>query len=430
VDLASAGRILGGGKKLAITIDDVRQAAEVIKAGVQRTPARYASTLSMISGADIFLKFENFQFTASFKERGALNKLLSLTLEERTHGVVAMSAGNHAQAVAYHAGLLGIRATIVMPHATPFNKIKHTRDFGATVIVNGETLSDAQNKAVEIASTQGMIFVHPYDDPFIIAGQGTVALELITEWPHLDMLVVPIGGGGLISGMAVAAKALKPDIEIYGVQSALFPSMAEAVFGGPPGCWGNTIAEGIAVMRPGLLTRQIVRALVKDILLVEEHHIESALAQLLEVEKIVAEGAAAAALAAVMTNGARFAGKKVGIVLSGGNIDMRLLSNVIMRELSREGRIQSLLIEIEDRPGLLAKIANIISEAGGNILDVSHNRMATDRPAKSTALGVTLESRDAAHAYAIRARLEAAGFTLRTAGPTTILSKQVKGPHV
>jgi len=312
---------LGNGKKLAITIDDVRQAAEAIKLGIQRTPARYASTLSTISGADIVLKFENFQFTASFKERGALNKLLSLTLEERTKGVVAMSAGNHAQAVAYHAGLLGIRATIVMPQNTPFNKIKHTRDFGATVITEGETLSEAQTKAVEIAVSEGMIFVHPYDDPFIIAGQGTVALELMTEWPYLDALVVPVGGGGLISGIAVAAKALKPDIEIYGVQTALFPSMAETVFGGQTGCGGNTIAEGIAVKRPGLLTRQIIRALVKDILLVEEHQIESALAQLIEVEKIVVEGAAAAAWAAIMTNGSRFAGKKVGIILSGGNID-------------------------------------------------------------------------------------------------------------
>ncbi len=396
-----------------MTIDDVRAAAEVIRDAVERTPTHHSRTLSKIAGCEIYLKFENLQFTASFKERGAFNKLSALTAEERARGVVAMSAGNHAQGVAYHAGRLGIPATIVMPEGTPFNKVKHTKGFGARVILEGATLAQASAKARALAAAENLVFVHPYDDPKIIAGQGTVALELLADVPDVDTLVVPIGGGGLISGIAVAAKALKPAIEIYGVQAKLYPSMYDAVKQADLPCSGQTIAEGIAVKEPGGLTRKIVAALVKDVLLVREDEIERAIASLLEIEKTVVEGAGAAAYAAVAANPELFAGRKVGIVLSGGNIDMRLLSNVILRELSREGRILSLLVEIEDRPGLLAKIATLVGEAGGNILEVSHNRMITDMSAKLADLGMTIEARDAGHAAEIRQKLIDAGFNIR-----------------
>ena len=397
-----------------VTIADVRAAAEVIANAVEHTPTHHSRTLSRLAGCEIWLKFENLQFTASFKERGALNKLTSLTPEQKKRGVVAMSAGNHAQGVAYHAGRLGIPATIVMPQGTPFNKVKHTKGYGARVILFGETLSQARDKAFEIASAENLTFVHPYDDPRIIAGQGTVALELLADAPEVDTLVVPIGGGGLISGIAIAAKALKPSIEIYGAQARNYPSMYDVVKQATLPCMGQTIAEGIAVKEPGGLTREIVSALVKDVFLVREDQIESAIASLLEIEKTVVEGAGAAAFAAVLANPDVFKGRKVGIVLSGGNIDMRLLSNVILRELSREGRIMSLVIEIEDRPGLLAKITTIVADAGGNVLEVSHNRMITNMSAKSADLGMTIEARDATHAAEIRHRLEAAGFVLRS----------------
>lgn len=396
-----------------VTLDDVRAAAAAILGAVERTPTHYSRTLSQIAGCDIHLKFENLQFTASFKERGALNKLLSLTAEQKKRGVVAMSAGNHAQGVAYHAGRLGIPATIVMPEGTPFTKVKHTKDFGARVVLDGPTLSQSFARALVIAKEEGLTLVHPFDDPKIIAGQGTIALELLADVPGVDVLVVPIGGGGLISGIATAAKALKPDIEIYGVQAALYPSMYGAKKGETVVCAGQTIAEGIAVKEPGGITRRIVDALVKDILLVREDEIERAIASLLEIEKTVVEGAGAAAYAAVAAYPEIFRGKTVGLVLSGGNIDMRLLSNVILRELSREGRILSLVVEIEDRPGLLAKIATTVGTAGGNILEVSHNRMMTDVPAKSADLGMVIEARDSAHAAEIRKSLEDAGFRLR-----------------
>jgi threonine dehydratase len=396
-----------------VTLDDVRAAAAAILGAVERTPTHYSRTLSQIAGCNIHLKFENLQFTASFKERGALNKLLSLTAEQKKRGVVAMSAGNHAQGVAYHAGRLGIPATIVMPEGTPFTKVKHTKDFGARVVLDGPTLSQSFARALVIAKEEGLTLVHPFDDPKIIAGQGTIALELLADVPGVDVLVVPIGGGGLISGIATAAKALKPDIEIYGVQAALYPSMYGAKKGETVVCAGQTIAEGIAVKEPGGITRRIVDALVKDILLVREDEIERAIASLLEIEKTVVEGAGAAAYAAVAAHPEIFRGKTVGLVLSGGNIDMRLLSNVILRELSREGRILSLVVEIEDRPGLLAKIATTVGTAGGNILEVSHNRMMTDVPAKSADLGMVIEARDSAHAAEIRKSLEDAGFRLR-----------------
>ncbi|HEV2563266.1 MAG TPA: threonine ammonia-lyase [Rhizomicrobium sp.] len=396
-----------------VTIEDVRAAAAAIAGAVERTPTHRSLTLSKLAGCEIHLKFENLQFTASFKERGALNKLLSLTPEERKRGVAAMSAGNHAQGVAYHAGRLGIPVTIVMPEGTPFNKVKHTKDFGARVVIDGATLTQAFTRAREIADAENLVFIHPYDDPIVIAGQGTVALELLAD-ADVDVLVVPIGGGGLISGISVAAKAIKSSIEIYGVEASRYPSMYDEVKGEELPCAGQTIAEGIAVKEPGVLTRKIIGALVKDILLVREDEIERAVATLLEIEKTVVEGAGAAAYAAVAANPEIFRGKKVGIVLSGGNIDMRLLSNVILRELAREGRILSVVVEIEDRPGLLAKIATLVGEAGGNILEVSHNRMMTDMTAKSADLGMVIEARDAGHAAEIRAKLEAAGFMLRS----------------
>ncbi len=397
-----------------VTIDDVRAAAKAIHGAVERTPTRHSDTLSRIVGADIHLKFENLQYTASFKERGALNKLLSLTDEQKSRGVVAMSAGNHAQGVAYHAGRLGIPATIVMPEGTPFTKVRHTKNFGAVVILEGATLTESFARAREIERTENLTLVHPFDDPMIIAGQGTVALEMLADAEDpLDTLVVPIGGGGLISGIAIAAKAINPAIEIYGVQTRAYPSMYDVIKRANLPSAGQTIAEGIAVKEPGELTRVIIAEHVKDILLVDEARIEQAIADLLEIEKTVVEGAAAAAYAAVLANPDVFKGRKVGIVLSGGNIDMRLLSNVILRELSREGRIMSLEIMIEDRPGLLARIATVVGDAGGNILEVSHNRMMTDAPVKSAYLGMVVEARDSGHAEEIRNALKSAGFTLR-----------------
>jgi len=401
----------------APTIDDVRAAARAIQGQVERTPTRHSDTLSRIAGADVHLKFENLQYTASFKERGALNKLLSLTDEQKKRGVIAMSAGNHAQGVAYHGGRLEIPVTIVMPQGTPFTKVKHTRDFGADVILHGATLSEAAARAHDLEREKGLTFVHPYDDPLIIAGQGTVALEMLADAEEpLDTIIVPIGGGGLVSGIAIAAKAINPNIQIYGVQTRAYPAMFDIIKQANLPAAGQTIAEGIAVKEPGVLTREIVRANITDILLVDEVQIEEGIGALLEIEKTVVEGAGAAAFAAMQENKHLFAGRKVGVVLSGGNIDMRLLSNVILRELSREGRILSLEVMIEDRPGLLARIATIIGEQGGNILEVSHNRMMTDTPVKSAYLGMVVEARDAAHAQEIRNAVTADGFTLRPPG--------------
>ncbi len=403
-------------KSLPVTFDDVRAAAKTIEGQVVRTPTRYSRTLSEIAGCDIYLKFENLQFTASFKERGAFNRLQALSPEERKRGVAAMSAGNHAQGVAYHAGRLGIPATIVMPVTAPFTKVKHTRDFGATVVLEGNDLKQANVAARAIADREGLTFIHPYDDAKVIAGQGTLGLEMLADAPELDTLVVPVGGGGLISGVAVAAKGLKPDIVIYGAQAELYPVMRQAMRGealteDPP---AQTIAEGIAVKQPGALTTAIVKALVTDILLVGEAAMEHALAMILEVEKTVIEGAAAAGFAAVLKNRALFEGRKVGIVMSGGNIDMRMLSNVILRELTREGRILSLDVAIADQPGALSRVAALVGEAGGNILEVSHNRMMSGMSAKSATLGMVIEARDAEHAAEIRAGLEGGGFPVLT----------------
>ena len=398
---------------LPVTLSDIRAAAAAIDGAVVRTPTRHSRTLSGIAGCEVWLKFENRQFTASFKERGALNFLLALDGNARARGVAAMSAGNHAQGVAYHAGRLSIPAVIVMPLSTPFNKVKHTRDFGAEVILQGHDLTEANAAARAVAAERGLTFIHPYDDVKVIAGQGTTGLEILEDVPQLDTLVVPVGGGGLISGIAMAAKAIKPEIRIFGAQTKLYPVMAQAIRDLPltPVPPAQTIADGIVVKQPGVLTTALAKALVDDILLVSEPQIEHALAMILEIEKTVIEGAAAAGFAAVLANPDLFRDRKVGIVLSGGNIDMRLLSNVILRELTREGRILTLEVAIEDHPGALARVASLVGDAGGNILEVSHNRMMMGISARSATLVLVIEARDIEHGAKIRQALQAGGFT-------------------
>ncbi len=395
---------------LPVTLADIRAAADTIAGAVERTPMALSRTLSGICGCTLFLKFENLQYTASFKERGALNKLARLTPAQRSAGVIACSAGNHAQGVAYHAQRLGIPAVIVMPEGTPFTKINQTRRFGAEVVVTGADLSEAQDHAAALQRERGLVFVHPYDDTDVIAGQGTIALEMLAGDERLDALVVPVGGGGLISGIAVAAKALRPDIAIYGVEAALYPAMSQVLRGEEPHAGGVTIAEGIAVKRPGAITRRIVAALVEDILLVGENALEQAVLLMLEIEKSVAEGAGAAALAAVVANRERFAGKRVGIVISGGNIDARLLSAILMRGLVRSGRLVRIRVDISDQPGLLGRVANLIGAAGGNIVEVYHQRLFHDVPLKMAELDVVIETRDARHVDEILAALRAAGL--------------------
>ena len=397
---------------LLVTIADVEQAASTIAGSVLNTDFDHSRTLSDMVGAEVWLKFENLQFTASFKERGALNKLASLSPEQRKAGVIAMSAGNHAQGVAYHARRLGIAATIVMPAGTPFVKIENTRSHGARVLLHGATLEEAAAFAREHAGAHNLTFIHPYDDPLIMAGQGTVALEMLAAVPRLDAMIVPIGGGGLISGMAVAAKARKPDIEIVGVEARLYPSMLNRIRGLDLPCRGDTLAEGIAVKSPGTLTERIVRALVCDIVLVDEVALEHAVALLIEIEKTVAEGAGAAGLAALIAEPGRFKGKSVGLVLTGGNIDTRLLAGVLTRELARAGRLSELEVDLADRPGQLARLTALIGEAGANIIEVAHNRIFTDTPAKSALARLVIETRDRTHLEETVARLRAAGMTV------------------
>jgi threonine dehydratase len=401
---------------MPVTLDDVRAAQRLIAGRVSRTPFNRARTLSDITGAEVFLKFENLQFTASFKERGALNKLSSLTEDERRRGVIAMSAGNHAQGVAYHAKKLGIPATIVMPLGTPFVKINQTQDHGARVIVDGEGLDGARALAYDLAAKENLVFVHPYDDDRIIAGAGTVALEMLEDQPDLEAIIVPIGGGGLISGVATAARGMKNAIQVYGVETELYPGMYNALKGEDEPAGGQSIAEGIAVRVMGERCLPIVKQLVTDIVLVEEEMIEHSIALLLNIEKTVTEGAGAAGLAALLTRPELFKGKKVGLVLCGGNIDPRLLSNVILRELSREGRILNFAVSIEDRPGILARVATLVGEAGGNILEVTHNRMLVHMPAKIAELRISAEARDSDHARDIIAHVRNAGFKVREIG--------------
>jgi threonine dehydratase len=395
---------------LPISMRDVLAAQQRIGDQLSATPCLHSRTLSELTGAQLYIKFENLQFTASFKERGALNRLLQLTSAQRARGVCTMSAGNHGQAVAYHAHRLGIPATIVMPRHTPFVKVEHTRSHGAEVVLQGDTLSEAFDHALGIIAARQLILVHPYDDPAVMAGQGTVGIEMLATTPQLEVLVVPIGGGGLISGIAVASQELKPGLELIGVQTESYPSMPAALRGEEALCTGNTIAEGIAVKSAGLLTRQVVRELVSDIVLVSEADLESAIGLLLNVEKTVAEGAGAAGLAAVLAQPERYRGRHVGLVLSGGNIDPRLLASVIMRELVRAQRIVTLRIPIPDQPGVLSRVTQVVGDNGGNILDVFHRRLSTNVPAKSATLELSFEARDARHAQGIVAAIRAAGF--------------------
>jgi len=399
--------------KLPVKPDDIESAAKIIGGAVIATACNESRTLGGICGCRIWLKFENLQFTASFKERGALNRLSALSTEERKRGVIAMSAGNHAQGVAYHAKRLGIPATIVMPVGTPMVKVENTRRHGASIILAGHTVEEAGPVALDHGEAHGMTLIHPYDDPLIIAGQGTIGLEMLHAVPALDTLVVPIGGGGLISGIAIAAKALKPDIRIIGVEAGLYPSMYNAIRGEHLPMRGDTLAEGIAVKSPGKLTTEIVRALVDEILLVTEAEIESAVAAFINIEKTVVEGAGAVGLAAVQANRPLFAGRNVGLVLTGGNIDTRLIASVLTRELAREGRLTQLSLDIVDRPGQLAAVAALLAEAGANIIEVSHQRTFSDLPAKATLLQLVIETRDRAHLDDVLAKLSAAGLDAR-----------------
>jgi threonine dehydratase len=395
---------------MSVTIDDIRAAAARLAGHIERTPCRPSRTLSQISGAQAWIKFENLQFTAAFKERGALNKLLQLTPGEQKRGVIAASAGNHAQGLSYHGQRLGVPVTIVMPLATPMVKVEHTRHFGAEVILHGETYDDANAHAREIREQRDLVFVHPFDDPDVIAGQGTVALEMLEDAPEIDVLPIPIGGGGLIAGIATAAKAVKPSIDIVGIEPAMYPSFTARMRGLRPNIGGQTIAEGIAVKTVGELTYAIGRPLISDVLLVEESDFERAVALYANVEKTVVEGAGAASLAALLAYPDRFKGRNVGLLISGGNIDTRLLASVLTRELIRERRIVSFRIVGDDRPGLLATVSSVIGAAGGNIIEVSHNRLALDVPAKGAEFDIMVETRDAQHTDEITELLRKRGY--------------------
>lgn len=399
---------------MAVTIANIAAARRVIDGAVLHTPMLPAPRLSALTGADVFVKYENLQVTNSFKERGALVKLLALADADRRQGVIAMSAGNHAQAVAYHAARLRIPATIVMPVTTPLVKVEATAAHGAEVVLFGEALSEAQARATTLAGERDLVFVHPYDDPHIIAGQGTVVLEMLDAMPDIEMLVVPIGGGGLIAGSTIAARGRRPALEIIGVEAALYPSMWNATHPGAPGgarpCGGPTLAEGIAVATVGALALPVVRGGVSEIILVDEPLIERAVNAFLTLQKTMAEGAGAAGLAALLAEPQRFSGRKIGLILSGGNIDPRILASIMMRELERDSRIVSFRLTIPDRPGVLGRIATRLGEFGANILRVDHHRLLLDVPAKGAKLDVTVETRDTAHADAILRALEADGY--------------------
>jgi threonine dehydratase len=399
------------------TLADIQSAAGLIAGSVIRTPFLPAPRLSRLTGADIWVKYENLQATSSFKERGALTKLLSLTAEEKARGVIAMSAGNHAQAVAYHAGRMGIPATIVMPKPTPFVKIAATRSFGAKVILEGETLADCETTVRGIMAEGGPVLVHPYDDPQIIRGQGTIGLEVIADAPDLEALIVPVGGGGLISGIALAVKALKPRVEMIGVETELYPSVWAALRGEKAKIVGETLAEGIAVKNVGTLTLPIIREHVDDVVLAPESAIERAVAEYLMLQKTMAEGAGAAGLAAVIHDPQRYNGRKVGLVLAGGNIDPRLASSIMVRELAREERVVAIRVFISDRPGVLAEIARTIGSNGGNILEVSHRRTILNVPPKGAVVEVTMETHGGAHAAEIVSALSALGFRVERLDP-------------
>ena len=399
-----------------IRYEDIVSAGETVQEAGLTTPSLRSQSLSDLCDTDIWLKLENLQPTGSFKVRGALIKLLSLDEAARKAGVIAMSAGNHAQGVAYHAKQLGIPATIVMPRNTPFTKISRTEQLGAKVVLNGETLSESQSVADEIAQSESLTFVHPYDDPAIIAGQGTAALEFLAAHPDLDVLVVPIGGGGLISGIALAAKAIKPEIDIIGVEAARYPSMFNAVRMEDLACGGQTVAEGIAVKAAGEITRRIISELVSDLILIDEDQLEEAMQIYLRRQNLVVEGAGAATLAAVLQDKERFSGRSIGLIVSGGNADSRLLSSVLLRGLVREGRLVRIRIEISDEPGALSNLTETIGAHGGNIVEVMHQRLFYDISVKSTDVDISLETRDRGHVQEIIGALTDAGY------PTRLLS--------
>jgi threonine dehydratase len=395
---------------LPVTLADVRGAAARIAGAVVRTPTLHSQTLSQLTGAQVWLKFENHQFTAAYKERGALNTLLQMAPEARAKGVIAASAGNHAQGLAYHGNRLGIPVTIVMPHSTPTVKVTQTEGHGATVVLEGETFDAAYAHARQLEGERGLTFVHPFDHPHIIAGQGTVALEMLADAPGIDTLVVPIGGGGLFSGMGTAARGLKPGIQLVGVQAELYPSMYAALRHVEMPCEGDTLAEGIAVKHPGALTMRFVEALADDILLVSERDLEKSVSLLLQIEKTVVEGAGAAGLAALLAQPERFRGREVGIVLCGGNIDTRLLANVLLRDLARSGRLARLRVRLQDRPGALFNVARVFHEQQVNIIEVYHQRVFTTLPAKGLITDIECETRDAAHLERLLAALNATGY--------------------
>ena len=397
----------------SVSLADIQAAREVISGHIANTPCLHSRTLSEITGANVYLKFENHQFTASFKERGALNKLTSLNASQRRAGVIAASAGNHAQGVSYHATRMGVPSVIVMPRFTPNVKVDMTRRHGAEVVLFGDDFDEAKTHAFQLADQRGLTFVHPYDDEKVIAGQGTIALEMLEAQPQLDVLCIAIGGGGLISGMSIAAKALKPGIEILGVETSRFPSMLAAIRGETPVFGASTIAEGIAVREPGKLTFDIVKKCVGDVVLVDEGDIEEAIVMLLEIEKTVVEGAGAASLAAMMQHRERFVGKHVGLVLCGGNIDPLMLAEIIQRGMVRSGRLARIKVELRDLPGALAKITSVIADANANIDEVHHQRTFTNLSVQSAEVEFVLKTRNAAHVDEIVAKLGAAGFTAR-----------------
>jgi threonine dehydratase len=395
---------------MPVSIDDVRAAHDRIRASIVRTPTLISRTLSELTGATVYLKFENLQFTAAYKERGALNTLLQLSAEARAKGVIAASAGNHAQGLAYHANRLGIPSTIVMPRTTPTIKITQTEGHGATVILEGETFDAAYAHARVLEAERGYTFVHPFDDPRVIAGQGTVAIEMLEDVPAIDLFVTPIGGGGLISGMATVARAADHPIDVIGVEAELFPSMYNRINGTDMPCAGDTLAEGIAVKEPGGITSRMVAGLVDDIVLVTERSLEQAVSLLLQIEKTVVEGAGAAGLAALLQHPDRFKGRTVGVVLCGGNIDTRLLANVLLRDLARSGRLARLRIRLQDQPGALFNVARIFDQQRVNIIEVYHQRVFTTLPAKGLITDIECEARDRAHLDRLIAALREAGY--------------------
>jgi threonine dehydratase len=393
-----------------LTLDHIRAAHDRIRDAIVATPTLHSQTLSALTGANIYLKFENLQFTAAYKERGALNALLLLSDEARSRGVIAASAGNHAQGLSYHGTRLGVPVTIVMPVTTPTVKVMQTESVGGKVVLHGENFDEAYKFARTLEVEQGLTFVHPFDDPNVAAGQGTVALEMLEAIPSLDMLVVPIGGGGLLSGMGTAARALKPDIGLVGVQAELFPSMYALLNGMQMPCEGDTLAEGIAVQVPGAFTSEVIKGLVDEIVLVTEPQLETAVSLLLQIEKTVVEGAGAAGLAAVMANKEKFAGKNVGIVLCGGNIDTRLLANVLLRDLARSGRLARLRVTLQDRPGALFKVMRLFDEHRVNIIEIYHQRIFTTLPAKGLITDIECEARDADQLQGLVDGLKKAGY--------------------